>query len=192
MMISRRWLALGCVALGASLVPSSASAQLILPSVGGSGSFGGANTGGYSAAVPLDMPAARGGLPVPVQITYSEHGVGAAGRGWDVPLSYIHDDTTVLHRRPVATANVAPGPRRQVSLVLSGRSTDLVPTDSAGTAWIARNDDVALQVQRKVDTNTSTITWLAYDGQGRTYTFAAVDSALSGTGIWLLQDITAI
>src|SRR5215470_6491253 len=149
MMISRRWLALGCVALGASLVPSSASAQLILPSVGGSGSFGGANTGGYSAAVPLDMPAARGGLPVPVQITYSEHGVGAAGRGWDVPLSYIRDDTTVVHRRPKGTANVAPAPREQVTLVLSGRSMDLISIGTVNTptgpvpAWIARNDDVA-------------------------------------------------
>jgi len=43
---------------------------------------------------------------VPVQITYSERGVGAAGRGWDVPLSYIRDDTTVIRRRPKGHANV--------------------------------------------------------------------------------------
>src|SRR5678816_425678 len=181
----RRWLSLGCIALGAVVTPQRADAQLSLPPAGPSGGgFAGANSGGYGASVPLDFPAARGGLPVPVQITYSEHGVGAAGRGWDVPLSYIRRDNTVIRRRPVGTANVAPAPREQVSLVMSGRSMDLVP---AANGWIARNDDVALQVRSQADG-----TWVAYDGQGRTYTFAAISSAVTGAGIWLLRDITAI
>ena len=37
-------------------------------------------SGGYGASVPLDLPTARGGLPVPVQIVYGGHRVGAAGR----------------------------------------------------------------------------------------------------------------
>ncbi|HEY6175717.1 MAG TPA: RHS repeat-associated core domain-containing protein, partial [Kofleriaceae bacterium] len=181
--------------MGALLAAQPAWAQLSLPPAGPSGGgFAGANSGGYGASVPLDFPAAHGGLPVPVQITYSEHGVGAAGRGWDVPLSYIRDDTTIVRRRPVGTANVAPAPREQVSLTLSGRSTDLILAGTVNTntvtvsTWIARNDDVQLRVQHTVDTNANTETWVAYDGQGRTYTFAAI----SGTGIWLLQDITAI
>jgi hypothetical protein len=36
---------------------------------------------------------------------YSDRGIGAAGRGWDVPLSYIRRDTTIVHRRPTGTAN---------------------------------------------------------------------------------------
>jgi VCBS repeat protein len=181
-MTRRRWLSIVCVLAGSVLTAQPAQAQLSLPPAGPSGGgFAGSNSGGYGASVPLDLPGAHGGLPIPVQITYSEHGVGAAGRGWDVPLSYIRDDTTVTHRRPVGTPNVAPAPREQVSLVLGGRSTDLVPV--AG-GWIARNDDAQLQVQQ------SNGSWVAYDGQGRTYTFAQT-SALAGTGIWLLQDITA-
>src|SRR5690242_12856820 len=56
--------------------------------------------GGYEASVPLDLPAADGGLPVPVQVVYGGHRVGAAGLGWDVPLSFIVRNTTIAHRRP--------------------------------------------------------------------------------------------
>src|ERR1051325_7131614 len=194
-MTARRWSSLSCFVFGAAMAAQPAWAQLSLPPAGPSGGgFAGANSGGYGGSGPLDFPAAHGVLPVPVQITYSEHGVGAAGRGWDVPLSYIRDDTTIVRRRPVGTANVAPAPREQVSLTLSGRSTDLILAGTVNTntvtvsTWIARNDDVQLRVQHTVDTNANTETWVAYDGQGRTYTFAAI----SGTGIWLLQDITAI
>src|SRR5262245_37591902 len=184
-MTARRWLSLGCFVVGALLAAQPAWAQLSLPPAGPpGGGFAGANSGGYSASVPLDFPAAHGGLPVPVKITYSERGTGAAGRGWDVPLSYIRRDTTVVRRRPVDTANVAPAPREKVSITLAGQSMDLVPVTGG---WIARNDDAQLQVR-----NQSNGTWVAYDGQGRTYTFAAISSALTGTGIWLLQDITAI
>ena len=84
----RRWISLGCVALTAAVLAQPARAQLSLPPAGpAGGGFSGGNSGGYGASVPLDFPPARGGLPIPVQITYSEHGVGAAGKGWDVPLS---------------------------------------------------------------------------------------------------------
>ena len=160
-MTRRRWVSFGCMVLGAVLAAPPAWAQLSLPPAGPSGGgFAGANSGGYGASVPLDFPAARGGLPVPVQITYSEHGVGAAGRGWDVPLSYIRRDNTVVHRRPVGTANVAPAPREQVSLTLDGRSMDLLPLTTGD--WIARNDDAQLQVRSQSDGS-----WVAYDGQGR-------------------------
>jgi len=160
-MTRRRWVSFGCMVLGAVLAAPPAWAQLSLPPAGPSGGgFAGANSGGYGASVPLDFPPAHGGLPVPVQITYSEHGVGAAGRGWDVPLSYIRRDNTVVHRRPVGTANVAPAPREQVSLTLDGRSMDLLPLTTGD--WIARNDDAQLQVRSQSDGS-----WVAYDGQGR-------------------------
>src|SRR5262245_26562790 len=46
--------------------------------------------GGYGAAVPLDLPSPRGPLPVPLSIVYTGlTRAGAAGAGWDVPLSYV-------------------------------------------------------------------------------------------------------
>ena len=73
-MTQRRWLSLGCVVVGAVLAAQPAWAQLSLPPAGPSGGgFGGANSGGYGASVPLAFLSARGGLPVPVQITYSGH-----------------------------------------------------------------------------------------------------------------------
>src|SRR5437870_9667693 len=58
------------------------------------------STGGYTTSVPLDLIPAKGGLPVPVQVTYGGRAVGAAGMGWDVPISYILRDTTYAHRLP--------------------------------------------------------------------------------------------
>src|SRR5215470_6370078 len=121
-MTQRRWVSLGLASLAMSLASRPASAQLA--TAGGqdggglatSGFAGFSNSGGYSASVPLDLPPARGGLSIPVQIVYTERGVGAAGQGWDVPLSFIRRDNTFAHRRPVGTANVAPQPREQVSL----------------------------------------------------------------------------
>src|ERR1041384_3889062 len=58
------------------------------------------STGGFSATVPLDLPPAKRGLPVPVSVVYGGRAVGAAGMGWDLPLSYIIRDTTYAHRLP--------------------------------------------------------------------------------------------
>ena len=59
-------------------------------------------SGGYSASVPLDLPQARNGLPIPLQVVYGDRGMGAAGLGWDVPLSFIRiESSTIAHRRPV-------------------------------------------------------------------------------------------
>lgn len=190
-MMLRRWLSLGCVALGTALVPQLASAQLA--PVGGhyggkpsdTGFEGAVNSsGGYGASVPLDLPAARGGLPVPVHVVYTEHGFGAAGLGWDVPLSYLRDDTTFAHRRPVAAPGAAPQPREQVSVVLDGQRIDLVRT---ATAWVARQDAPDLEVRHPSDGS-----WVMFDGHGRTYQFTAPSSALAGTGVFLLTDVTGV
>src|SRR5690349_18047117 len=57
-------------------------------------------TGGFATAVPLELPPARGGVQIPLQITYGGGDVGAAGLGWDLPLSYVQFDRTFAHRRP--------------------------------------------------------------------------------------------
>jgi hypothetical protein len=115
-------------------------------------------SGGYGASVPLDLPPARGGLPVPVQIVYGGHRVGAAGLGWDVPLSYIYRDTTIARRRPANNPDASPQAREQVLLMLDGQRIDLV-RNAAATAWEARLNGVQLEVReiswicRKVDSN---------------------------------------
>ena len=178
-MTSRRWQSVAIVSIAASLAARPAAAQLA-PTGGhyamqasDSGFAGEVNSsGGYGASVPLDLPAARGGLPVPVAIVYGERGVGAAGLGWDVPLSYIRRDLTFAHRRPLGTSGAIPQARERVSLVLGGQTHELV---RAASGWVARRDAPDIAVRENADG-----TWTMYDGQGRTYTFTTVSSALGG------------
>src|SRR4051812_43524910 len=92
--------------LGVALMPRTAEAQLA-PTGGhygdrasdtGFDAGGPSSTGGYSASIPLNMPAPRGGLPLPVAVVSGARGYGAAGMGWDVPLYSVHVDNTVAHR----------------------------------------------------------------------------------------------
>jgi hypothetical protein len=137
-------------------------------------------SGGYAASVPLDLPAARGGLPVPLQIAYGARGVGAAGLGWDVPLSHVRRDTSFAGRRPALGDNTAPKGREQVSLTLQGRQLDLV---RKGQVWVSRHDGPEITLREQNGT------WVLFDGQGRTYVFIE-PPALAGAGLWLLDSVS--
>ena len=83
------------------------------------------SSGDYQTSVPLDLPPARGGLPLPLSIVSSGRRMGAAGLGWDVPLSYILRENTFTHRRPAGApgsggSNTPPQPREQIILVFDG------------------------------------------------------------------------
>ena len=185
-----------CLTLTVLLAPLPAAAQLA-PTGGhyaaraSDTGFAGAvnSSGGYGASVPLDLPAARGGLPVPVQIVYGGHRVGAAGLGWDVPLSYIFRDTTIARRRPANIADASPQAREQVLLMLDGQRIDLV-RNAADTAWVARRDSAQLEVRDRGDG-----IMFMYDGEGRTYTFSAkgpgAGTRLVGGNLFLLTRISA-
>ena len=125
------------------------------------------SSGGYAASVPLDLPAARGGLPIPVQIVYGGNRVGAAGLGWDVPLSYIFRDTTIAHRRPIGGADSNPRPREQLILVLDGAQLVLV-RNVANTAWVVQRNGQQLEVREAGDG-----AMVMVDGEGRRYGFSA-------------------
>src|SRR5438105_2165292 len=71
-------------------------------------------SGGYSTRVPLDLPAARGGLPVPLQIVSGAPRYGALGVGWDIPLSYVYMDYSVARHRPDPTNSSEANPRTRV------------------------------------------------------------------------------
>jgi len=81
------------------------------------------SSGGYSASVPLDLPPSRGGIPIPFSIVYGAHGVGAAGLGWDIPISYVRVDSTFARRRPAFLVNAAPQPRSKSASVAQPNET---------------------------------------------------------------------
>src|SRR6202451_3674409 len=151
------------------------------PTDTGYGGAAGDATGSLPASIALDFPPARGGLPIPLQIVYTPHRVGAAGLGWDIPFSYLQQDSTFAHRRPASAADVAPVPRQRTILSLFGQSTDLL---QQGNEWVARVGTLELIVRQSGNL------WYAYDGQGRTYTFE-FPPTLPNSGIWLLKSISA-
>src|SRR5262245_50481440 len=76
-------------------------------------------TGGLSQSVPLMFPPSRRGLGVPVQVVYGGKRMGAAGLGWDVPLSYVLRDMTIHRRLPDRASHTnALVPRARLGLVL--------------------------------------------------------------------------
>src|SRR6185369_16271451 len=158
-------------AIGSVLLTSTSYAQLA-PTGGhyAGGAGAGYNSDGYSVSVPLDLPGDRGGLPVPIGVTYGGDRLGAAGVGFDVPLSFVRRDLNLMHRRPAEQPGQAVTPREQVVLSLGGQMLDLVPTS---TSWVARRDAPQLRVVE----DTAGATWTAYDGEGLTYTFS---NTLSG------------
>lgn len=139
-------------------------------------------TGAFPASVPLELPAARGGIPIPLTVVYTGRGVGAAGSGWEIPLSYIQYDHTFAHRRPKYTgAHVLPTLRERAYLSLLGQGSELVRD---GENWVSRIGTLELSVRQNSDS------WVADDGTGRLYTFVQL-VGLRNTGLWLLQSITA-
>lgn len=135
--------------------------------------------GGYSAAVPLELASPRGGVANPVQLVFGGHTVGAAGVGWDVPLSYIRDDSSITKRKPRLVPNAPATGRRLVTLSIAGQSTPLVPK---GAAWVGQTNGEMLSAQQ-VGT-----TWVATDGAGHMYTFTE-PSGHGGIGLYLLSTI---
>ena len=125
------------------------------------------SSGGYGTSVPLNLPEARGGLPVSVRVVYGGRRFGAAGLGWDVPLSLIRRNVTVAHRRPADNPDANPQPREQLSLVLDGGGVDLV-RNAEDTAWVARRDEAQLEVR---DVGGGVLEM--YDGYGRRYSFSS-------------------
>jgi RHS repeat-associated protein len=143
-------------------------------------------SGGYSTSVPLDLPPARGGLPIPLSVVYGARGVGAAGLGWDVPLSYVSVNTFLAHRRPTLDlpANPKeqyyPRARKQVTVSLGGQVIELAPR---GDAWVGRYGGLALTLTQQGSG------YVMNDGSGLTYRFTT-SSTLIGTGLALLTSIT--
>jgi hypothetical protein len=146
--------------------------------------YGGAavdSTGGFPTSVSLELPAARDGLPIPLQVSYGAHGVGAAGVGWNLPLSFLQQGNTLAHLRPQSAPDVLPSLTKRTTLSLFGQTTDLLPQ---GNDWVARIGTLELVVHQSANN------WMAYDGEGRTYTFEPA-ATFQNQGLWLLKSITS-
>jgi hypothetical protein len=149
------------------------------------------STGGYGASVPLDLPSVRGGLPLPLSVVYGGSQFGAAGLGWDVPLSFIRRALTIAHRRPANIADASLQPREQLSLTLNGSGTDLI-RNGADTAWLARRDNPQLEVR---DVGGGVLEMV--DGTGLRYSFSSDGHSSDGSDVgpldngnlYLLRDI---
>lgn len=135
-------------------------------------------TGNFPAVVPLQIPPARAGVPIPLQIVYGAHAFGAVGLGWEIPLSYLRQSSTFAHSRPASPADAAPVPRVRTTLSLLGQTVDLI---QQGDKWVAQVGTLEMMVRQ------SGGSWFAYDGQGRTYTFDRPTGL--PTGLWLLKSI---
>lgn len=181
--------ALALLAVTAALTPWPSAAQLAptgghyaaRPSDTGYPSNGPNALGAFSTSVPLTLPPARGGLPVPLQLAFGGPGFGAAGIGWDVPFAYVQVQRSFVHRRPARqTGDMPPTPREQITVVLPGGRMDMV---QMGAEWVARHGATDITL-RKAGNN-----WRVFDGEGLTYTFFQ-NPRLSGTGLWLLDSIS--
>jgi hypothetical protein len=143
-----RCLSIGCVLLMwsslavAQLAPTGGHYAGRPSDTGYGGTFVNA-TGNFATTIPLDLPPARGGLPIPLEIKYGARGVGAAGLGWDIPFSYIQRDRTFAHRRPAHLPNTPPQPRERVFLSLLGAGGELMRD---GDAWVVRTGTLELTV----------------------------------------------
>jgi RHS repeat-associated protein len=135
-------------------------------------------TGGYATAVPLALPPARGGLPVPLAITYTGTSqAGAAGIGWDVPLSYVRRSVTTWHRKPAAASSSVFVPER-IILALGGLQQLMVPS-AQPNVWLPLLGDEYTELRRNADD-----TWTLSTASGVDYVFESTQ-----TDLWLLAEV---
>lgn len=182
-----------CLVLFAVALPSLVNATLA-PVAGAHYPTGGASnaSGGYSTSVPLDFSPTDPTLPIPLQMVHGGMRVGAAGLGWDIPISYVYHDTTIAHRRPENNNGVVQGHERW-TLMLLGETIKLVPRNGSATIppsiWVAQRGNAQIEVRAN-----SADAMVLYDGNGLTYSFSAqggsAGSRLGGGNLFLLRDIT--
>lgn len=136
-------------------------------------------TGAFPASIPLELPFARGELNIPLRIVYGGR-LGAAGLGWDIPISYIKRDHTLARSRPISEPNTALLARDKLTLSLFNQTYELVP---AGDMWLTRTGTLELAARQ------DGASWIVYDGKGLTYRFTEPAHLVAG-GLWLLKSIS--
>src|ERR1051325_6834054 len=113
--------------------------------------------GGYGASVPLEVAPSRHVLAVPVGIRYIGRGMGSAGLGWDVPISYVRRERTLAGQRPKGNPSVDgrdgveadPEAPERVFVVLNGQRMDMVPKEAG--VWVPRFGGPQLKLRDEGD-----------------------------------------
>ncbi len=154
-------------------------------------------TGGFAAEVPLDLPSPRGSVPIPLSIVYTGSArAGAAGQGWDVPLTYVRRSTSVRRRKPFAnhpqTNAYQPIAAARVTLSLGGQ-TQLMR--KVNLTWLPARGSSYMELRENGDE------WSLKTLDNHEYVFrrpAAVGAVAAGAlavrpevfdGLWLLAEV---
>lgn len=170
-------LVLAVPSIGQAQVAPTGSHYAMRPSDTGHDAIGPNASGGFSPSLPLELPPARGGLPVPLEVISGTRGFGAAGLGWDIPLSYVLVDHSIAHRRPAYSPAHAMAAREHITVTLPGRHADMIPVGSSGTAWIARDaPDLSMTY------DAAAVSYTVYDAKGFKYLFTQESALLKLTG----------
>jgi RHS repeat-associated protein len=101
---------------------------------GQSASVGAAGNLGIS--LPLRLPSPRGGLPLPLAVSYNgSNAIGAAGAGWDIPILGVTWQRNVSRRKPVhhiPATQADPLPADRIFLDVGSGPMLMAPTNKAG------------------------------------------------------------
>lgn len=136
-------------------------------------------TGGFAAQVPLSLPPARGPIPIPLSVVYTGlTRAGAAGAGWDIPISYVAWQSP-NRNRPMATAEHGERPPR-LMLALDGAPQRMVQVDSSGNRFVPYLSPTYLELLKVGDS------WHLKTLNNLEYTFRPYGT--SGA-LWVLTDI---
>ncbi len=145
--------------------------------------------GTVSLSVPLNLPPARGGVPIPLRIVHDGSTAGAGrggdlGVGWSIPFTYVEKTETFAHTRPkyFSDPNRAPEPLDRVYLSLDGAKMLMVPVDNSGTYRAMVGPQTMTLVDR------GSLGWRLFDGSGHTFDMTR-DPRLLQQGMWLLTEV---
>jgi len=145
------------------------------------------NLGGYSTGIAIDLPPARGGITIPLQLVHSGRRVGVAGIGWDVPLSFVSRDLSISHRRPSYQLGMPYAGRELITVSLAGETTVMMwsgRNDATGSPiWVARENALALELAAGPNNS-----WRLSDGNGQVFVFTQRVTA-PYQELWLLTSI---
>ncbi len=194
-MKSARLVPLTCAAL--VLVASVAHAQQVSPvgaddtTVGpGTGVLSPVSaTGGYQTVAPIELPKSRGRFTIPFAVRYvGGPSTGAAGVGWDVPLSFVRRSDTWWRRKPVSYVPDFVIPERIV-LSLGGQSFYMVPGNEP-RLYVPFAADRYMELREDGNQGAG---WTLSTADGVEYRFDAVDTVGDGTyadeDFWVLTRI---
>ena len=138
--------------------------------------------------MPLELPPPRGALPVPLSIAYTgSPRAGAAGQGWDIPLSYVRRSTSARRRKPYAnhpnSSSEAPIGAERVTLSLGGQVTLM---SSMAGVWRPTRGSAYMELRE------TSGGWSLKTLNNLEYVFrsaGSMNSGVSDANLWLLAEI---